>query len=137
MHGIYKIEQMLCDELEELGKADELTAGSLETIDKLSHALKNVQKVIEYYEEMGSSSNASYGNENYGNGSYRGGSYRNSRYNNGSYARGRRPRDSRGRYTGYSRAEDMTAELRDLMNNTQDPQMRMRIEELMNEMQMG
>lgn len=53
MHGIYKVEEMLCEELEKIGEKDELTAGSLETADKLSHALKNVQKIIDYYEEMG------------------------------------------------------------------------------------
>ena len=120
MHGIYKVEEMLCEELEKIGEKDELTAGSLETADKLSHALKNVQKIIDYYEEMGEDegySNAGgqgggdMGGGTRGGSSYRGGSYargggRNRRsYDDGmggSYARGRgrnANRDSMGRYS--------------------------------------
>lgn len=127
MHGIYKVEEMLCEELEKLGEKDELTAGSLETADKLSHALKNVIKIIETYEEMGeedgysSAGGQGGGNQggggNRGGGSYRGGSYagggggrrRSYEGGGGSYARGggrgrgsNAKRDSMGRYSSRS-----------------------------------
>lgn len=154
MHGIYKVEEMLCEELEKIGEKDELTAGSLETADKLSHALKNVQKIIDYYEEMGEDegySNAGgqgggnmggSGGGNRGGSSYRGGSYaggggRNRRsYNDGmggSYARGRgrnANRDSMGRYSSrggrYSREGGYSRE--DGME-----EMKMELQELMQE----
>lgn len=115
MHEIYELKDMLCKELEKYG-SKELTAGSLEVIDKLAHAVKNLGKIIEmdeeeysgYYPYMGGS---------YDDGSYEGGSYR-----GGSYARGGRGRtsmrDSRGRYSsrGYSRAsEDAVEQLRSIM----------------------
>lgn len=155
MHGIYKVEEMLCEELEKIGEKDELTAGSLETADKLSHALKNVQKIIDYYEEMGEDegySNAGgqgggnmgggSGGGNRGGSSYRGGSYaggggRNRRsYNDGmegSYARGRgrnANRDSMGRYSSrggrYSREGGYSRE-----DGMED--MKMELQELMQE----
>ena len=151
MHGIYKVEEMLCEELEKIGEKDELTAGSLETADKLSHALKNVQKIIDYYEEMGEDegySNAGgQGDGNMGGGtrggsSYRGGSYargggRNRRsYDDGmggSYARGRgrnANRDSMGRYSSrggrYSREGGYSRE-----DGMED--MKMELQELMQE----
>ena len=136
MHGIYKLEEMLCDELDQLGQKEELTAGALETADKLAHSLKNVQKIIEYYETMGDDySNAQGGNRggNMGN-SYRY-SYRDSR-GRGSYAR---KRDSRGRYSrNYSRAgEDMVQELHELMNEAPNDNIRRSIEELIKEVEMA
>ena len=153
MHGIYKVEEMLCEELEKIGEKDELTAGSLETADKLSHALKNVQKIIDYYEEMGdedgySRARGQGGNMtggNTGGGTYRGGSYarggrggRTGSNQYGSYARGR---DSRGRYSGrgYSRAEgteEMVMELRDLMNDAPNDEIRQRMKDLVSEIEM-
>lgn len=102
MNELYELKEMLCKELKEYGKKGEMTAGSLDVVDKLSHAIKNIDKIIESYEE-----------EEYSG--YDGGSYR------GSYARGRGAnarRDSMGRYSseGYSRAnEEAIEQLRDLM----------------------
>lgn len=126
MHELYELKEMLCKELEEYGRKGDLSAGSLEIVDKLAHALKNVDKIIESKEEeSGEYSSAG------GEGSYRGGSYRGGRggsyryddgmmtggsYRGGSYARGRGSnarRDSMGRYSsrGYSRAEGDMAEI--------------------------
>lgn len=90
MNELYELKEMLCKELEEMGSKGELTAGTLDTVDKLAHALKNLDKVIENYD-----------------GEYSGDdmSYRDGR----SYARGRgrnARRDSMGRYSSrYSRGE--------------------------------
>lgn len=40
-----KLEKMLCKELKQITDKGELSAGSLETVDKLTHALKNVYKI--------------------------------------------------------------------------------------------
>lgn len=51
MDEIYELKEMLCKELEEYGRKGEMSAGSLEIVDKLAHAVKNLGKIIEMYEE--------------------------------------------------------------------------------------
>ena len=109
MHEMYKLKEMLCDELEKITKKGELSAGSLDAVDKLTHSIKSIDTIIamdEYSEDDGMMYDGSYAREN------RGGNRGNS------YARGRR-RDSMGRYSrnnsyrgsydngGYSREEEM------------------------------
>lgn len=113
MNELYELKEMLCKELKEYSKKGEMTAGSLDVVDKLSHAIKNIDKIIESYEEEEYSG--------YDGGSYRGSYARGGRGRNYTYARGRGAnarRDSMGRYSseGYSRANEETIEqLRDLM----------------------
>jgi hypothetical protein len=103
MHKLYELKEHLCSELEEFAGKD-LNSATLETVDKLAHAAKNVGKIIEMC-ESDYSERGSYGMSR-GHSSYEDGS------NDGSYARGRgryAKRDSMGRYAsdGYSRTEDM------------------------------
>ena len=144
MHGIYKVEEMLCEELEKIGEKEELTAGSLETADKLSHALKNVQKIIEYYESMGEDG-GSYDDGSYARGRRGGRTGANQYGSYASYARGRgrnAKRDSMGRYSredGYSRAEgmeEMKSELQELMQSAPNKQVKQKIQELVQELDM-
>lgn len=114
MHELYELKEKLCDELEEYG-SKEMTAGSLEVIDKLAHTIKNLGKIIEMYEES----------EGY---SSRGGMPYEDGYGGRSYARGRGGRGGRtgtnqyGSYArgGYSRNDGMIAELRELMMEAPD-----------------
>lgn len=119
MHEIYELKEMLMKELKEYGSKGELSGGSLEVIDKLAHAIKNLCKIIEAAEEEDySMAGGSY------RGGSRGGSYRNDYNMGGSYARGRggnTRRNKMGRYSsesGYSRnegIEDMIESIRDIM----------------------
>ena len=99
MKDLYKLKESLINELSDYGKEGGLTASSLDVIDKLAHAAKNVSKVIECCEDEGYSR---------GDHSYRDvsrdyvrpdGSYRH--YDDASYrGRGRgAKRDSMGRYS--------------------------------------
>lgn len=103
------LKKMLCKELEEYGTADKLSAGTLDVVDKLAHACKNVCKIIESDDEMEQSFRAGSYRRSYADGSYNGsyeGSYDGGMSRRGSY---RRRRDSMGRYSsegGYSRAND-------------------------------
>lgn len=122
MHEIYELKEMLCRELEEYGRKGEMSAGSLEIVDKLAHAIKNLCKIIEYsemedggYSEAGGSYRQGQGGGGGNRYSRDGGGNRYSREGQGgggSYARGRGSnarRDSRGRYSRmgeYSYAED-------------------------------
>lgn len=46
MHKLYELKDMLCEELEEYA-GKEMSAGTLEVVDKLSHAIKNLNKISE------------------------------------------------------------------------------------------
>lgn len=144
MQDLYKLKDMLCKELKEYGKQGELTAGTLDVVDKLAHALKNLDKVIDKMDEE------------YSNGSYaRGGSYEG--MSNASYARGRgrgARRDSMGRYSrdggsygsygsydgsyaraeGYSRHDDMMADLQSLKDRAVDEHTKQMIQSIMAKM---
>lgn len=144
MHELMELKEKLCKELEEYGKKD-LSAGTLDVVDKLSHAIKNIDKIIEKYEEEEYSGDMM-NNRMMGGTAYarrgRGGSYRGSyAYEGGmggSYARGRTGnvrRDSMGRYSserGYSRdAADLADQLRDLMEDAPDETIRKDMERLL------
>lgn len=131
MQELYELKEMLIKELAEYGKKGDMSAGSLEVVDKLAHAIKNICKIIE--DEEGYS--GYYGGES----SRR--SYRSSRrsYDDGSYARGRSyaRRDSRGRYSGdgYSMHGDMISELHDLMQDAPDERTRQELQKFIQKME--
>ena len=134
MHELYELKEKVMKELEEYGKQD-LTAGSLEVVDKLSHSIKNICKIIEAYEdEEGYSMRGRSYDDGMNDGTggmsrrsrnpYEGGNYRGGSYRGNSYARGRGSnvkRDSMGRYareSGYSRAdgvEELVENVREMM----------------------
>ena len=119
MHRLYELKERLIDELIE--HADkELTRESLDTIDTLAHAAKNLCKVIESADKGAS-------------------------YRGFSYARGRgrsAMRDSMGRYSregsyedGYSRAESELAEkLQHKISSAPDERTRRILQDIMDEM---
>lgn len=100
MHTYYEVKDMLKQELDDIVKKGELSAGSLETIDKLLNSIKNACKITMYeeYKQDGYSyadSDANWSDYAYARASGRG---------RGSDAN----RDSRGRYSsegGYSRRD--------------------------------
>ena len=112
MHELYELKEKLCDELKEYGGKD-LSAGTPDAVDNLDHAAKNIDKIIEVYEDEGEG----YSSRTYPDGM--GGSYRSrdgrSMNRNGgsyrSYARGRMNarRDSMGRYSGDDGMQDIEA----------------------------
>ena len=122
MHELYELKEKLMKELNEYG-TQELTAGSLEVVDKLSHAIKNICKIIEAYEmedeeysmRDGRGGGTSYRYARDGGG--RGNRYVRS-YEGGSYARGRTGnvrRDSMGRYSRNDGIEELVNSVRDMM----------------------
>lgn len=151
MHELYELKEKLMKELEEYGSKDEMTAGTLEVVDKLAHTIKNLCKIIEDAEYSsrggsydGGSMRGSYDSSMRGSydggsmrgsydGSMRGGSYDGSmRSYRSSYARGRgrnARRDSRGRYA--SDSDMMVDQLQELMEDAPDQRTRQEIEKLM------
>ena len=101
MKALYDLRAMLEDELQAYGAKGDLSAGALDIVDKLTHTIKNLDKIIDcdegYSEGMG-------------------------------YSRRRNVRrDSMGRYAsdgGYSRHGDLVEELHHLMADAPNDQIR-------------
>lgn len=124
MDKLYALKDLLCKELKEYGTKEKLDANSLEIVDKLSHALKNVCKIIEFHEEEGGYSNS------YMDNSYR--SMPRMPYNN-SYAR---HRDSMGRYTsrgnGYSNGDGFRMEMQNMIQDAPNDFVRQKMIDVVN-----
>lgn len=130
MHKLEELKEMLCEELEEYGTKEKLDMGGLEIVDKLAHAIKNIDKIIDkedgyserrysergMYDGRGSYAD-SYG-DSYGRYSTRRGRGRNAR------------RDSMGRYA----SADMRMEIERLMDEAPDEETRMKLERFMQSM---
>ena len=131
MDALYTLRDMLLGELEEYGKKGDLSAGTLEIVDKLAHSVKNLDKIIEVEEgaEYSGAMDGTYSGDGYGGMMPRTG---------GSYARGRTSarRDSRGRYSsrGYSRTGDLADRLRELAEDAPDEKTRQEIHRLISKM---
>ena len=98
MEYMDKLRDKLCDELDEIARKPEMSAGDLETAHKLTDTIKNIDK-IEMLEEDGGYSQAGDW-EMEGRGSYnRGSSYRGRKRD----SMGRYSREGRGGRGGYSR----------------------------------
>ena len=119
MHKMEELKDMLVDELDEVTAKGKLTAGDLDTVDKLTHSIKSIDTILAM--------------DGYSN---------DYRYDGGmSYAR---KRDSLGRYSrenrnGYSRGysygkESMIQELRELMNDAETEKEREAIGRCIDEM---
>lgn len=126
MHKLYEDLEEMCEVLaDELSKTNQkleksggqISAGDIEYIDKLTHAIKSIKTTKAMMES-----------EDYSGTSYD--QMRGSYMRDGSYARGRGSRarrDSMGRYSregGYSRNNDMIMELRELMDDASDERTR-------------
>lgn len=126
--------EKVTDELSEANKKLEksggkLTAGDVETLDKLTHTLKSIKSVLmaaEYDDEYSNDYSGARGGRGGNRGNLRGGrSSYGSNYEGSSYARGRgryARRDSMGRYSrdGYSRddaMEEMAEAIRESMSD--------------------
>lgn len=122
MKHLEDLRETLCQELNEIAEKGDLSAGDLDTVDKLTHTLKNLDKIM-----MGDGySNAGdwYAMGNYGRDGYRGGiSYR-----------GRR-RDSMGRYSRADAREDMADKLRHMMEEAPDSRTREALEKALRSME--
>lgn len=123
MEKLNKIREMVCDELDSIAKRGELSPGSLETLDKLTHTLKSIDTVLAMHEY---SDGASYDGPDAGNmggmSGARGRSRRTGRYvsRDGGYS---------GRRVSYDGARDELAQhVEELMAYAKDEPTRQMIE---------
>ena len=127
MHKLEALKDMLCKELEEYGDREALDVGGLEVVDKLAHAIKNIDKIIAAEDEQysGRRSGRYDGRSYYDGGRSYGGRYYEDEDGRSMRSRGRR-RDSMGRYSG-----DTMADLRRMMDEAPDERTRAEIERMM------
>lgn len=131
MHKLYELKETLCDELEGYANKGKLSAGDLEIVDKLSHTIKNLCKIIEKYEEDDYSGTYSMKRNRYSRENGRGGNYSNERGDSYAMARNRR---SNGRYSNDN--DMMVMELRELMEDAPDEKTRMEFEKFIKKIEM-
>lgn len=101
-----------------------MSAGDLEAVDKLTHAIKSIKSTVAMMEDEGYSGYYPMGSSPYRGGSYRGRSYATRR-------------DSRGRYSGergYSRS-DFADKMRDLIEDAPDDRTRQEMERLLSKLE--
>ena len=120
MQKMEELREMLCAELEKITKKGELSAGSLDVVDKLTHSIKSIDTIMAI-EDAGYSNESGY--------SYARGRGRNARrdsmgrysrddaYMDGSYARD--DRMNRG-YSRHDAKEELAMELRELKMDAKD-----------------
>lgn len=144
MHALYKLKDTLCKELEEYADRSQLDKNSLEVVDTLAHALKNIDKVIEYkemdnYSEAMSREGYSRGTIEDGMGHYHWPQY--TRYSerrsmdNGPRVSNRSYRGGSYRYSRDYSGNDMVEQLRDMMEEAPDEKTRKEIERLVQKME--
>lgn len=140
MRKLENLRDTLCEELEKVAKKESINTEDLEIIDKLAHAIKNLDKII--HED-------SYDGGGYYFGSYDRGSY--DSYGRDSYARRGRDGDGDGRYNegrsnarGYSREDrsynmsmdHMRDKLDRMMSEASNDKERETLRRVMNQMDM-
>lgn len=139
MHTYYDLKDMLHEELRELTKTGELSAGSLETVDKILNSIKNICKITMYEE---------YSEDDYSRDGEGGGDYSNARRRDsmGRYTRdgeggystrrrySRRPVGGRGLYSYDDDKQDKVEMLREMMNEAGSEEERKMIQKLINRM---
>jgi len=133
MHKMEELKEMLCEELEKITKKGELSAGSLDVIDKLTHSIKSIDTIIAM-EDAGYSNESGY--------SYARGRGRNARRDSmGRYSRESMNDNRDGSYErGYSRAdakEDLMMELRELEQDAGDEETRYMIKKWIKQLEQG
>lgn len=135
---MYKLRDMLCEELDKITEKGTITRESLELIDKLTHSIKSLDTITAMEE-------AGYGDEGYSGNypmySYARGRGRNARRDSmGRYARdGRRSYDDGRTYDGkryyrdggYSGDDEKIQMLQEMMDNASDSREREAIKKMM------
>lgn len=142
MHVYYDVKEMLHKELEDIAKKGELSAGSLDTIDKLLHSLKNASKMIMYEQYAGDGYSYADADMDMTEYSYARGRGTDARRDSmGRYSTARYGRDGRGGYSrrGYSygdgEKEEKVHMLREMMNEVSSEDERRALKQIIRRME--
>lgn len=141
MHKLYELKEKLMRELEDYSENGKFSKDDVESIKYITSSIDHICNIMESAEDEYSMNMM--GGGSYEGGSYEGGSYARRGMGGRSNARGGRG-GSRGRggnrganqygSYGYSRAEDISMELRELMNEAPDDRTRQEIQNLIHKL---
>ena len=109
MKTYHDLKEMLCDELDEITRKGELTAGSLDTVDKLTHSIKSLETIIAMNE-------AGYS-----------GRYYDDRHSG--------KREAMGRYSRHDARDGMISDLREMMHDAPDEHTKKRLQSFIRELE--
>lgn len=136
MKALDELRDMLCEELDEIAKKQELSAGDLETVHKLTDTIKNIDKIC-IMDETGEYSQAGDWEAemrgNYGRGS----SYANrgQHYVRGHYSRSDARRGRDGRYSRTDAKDHMMEQLEAMMEDARNEKEREAIRRCMTQLE--
>lgn len=133
--AFYDLKDMLCMEVDEIAKKQEMSAGDLDAVHKLTDTIKNIDKILMLEEDGGYSRGGDW--EADMRGSYnRGASYRH-RDSMGRYARNGDDYNRRRGYSRYEAREEMMDQLEELMSTAQSDKERDAIRRCMTQIENG
>lgn len=110
MNTLYDLRDMLCDELDEIVKKGNLSAGDLDVVHKLVSTMKNIDKITMY--EDGYSRGGDWSADIRGN------------YGKGSSYNNRGKHYVRGHYSRTDAKEHMRAQIEDMLRNSDNDRVR-------------
>ena len=125
MRKMEELKDMLCEELDKITKKGELSAGSLDVIDKLTHSIKSIDTIMAMEDAEGEYS-YEYSGARGGRGN-RGNSNARRRDSMGRYSRDDRYDMRGGNSDGYSRdgeMESLKADLHEMLEDAQSEEQR-------------
>lgn len=126
MKSLDELRDKFCEELEEIARKPEMSAGDLETVHKLTDTIKNIDKICIMEEDGGYSQAGDWEAMGRMGGRYdNGNSYarRGEHYVRGHYSRAAR-RDSMGRYSRDGGKSEMIEHLDEMMESAETPEIR-------------
>lgn len=121
MKALYDLKEKLRDELDEIARKPDMSAGDLETVHKLTDSIKNIDKIC-MLEESGYSEDGYSRDRNW------------EAYGKGTSYAGRR-RDSNGRYSRDGSREHMVSKLEDMMHDADSEKMKSAIRKCISEIE--
>lgn len=133
MDYMHELKEKLCDELEEIARKPEMSAGDLEAVHKLTDTIKNINKIDMLEDDDGYSQDGDW----MARGTYdRGRSYRGRKRDSmGRYSRDGRIMRRDGRYSMNEAKEDMMAQMEELMDKAGSEREREAIRRCMNQLE--
>ncbi len=70
MQSLMKLKELLCEELDEISERGELSAGQLDTVQKLTGSIKNICKIMSAEEDEGYSRDGGFSRGGYSRSRY-------------------------------------------------------------------
>lgn len=142
MRTLEELREKFCKELDEIARKDDLSAGDLETVHKLTDTIKNIDKIHMLDEDGYSGAGEWEAKGRFGD------EYARRHDGGSSYARGRK-RDSMGRYSRDSRRmhddrysrddgkEHMISKLEDMLDDVDSDRVKSAIHKVITELEKG